>query len=378
MVIIVIILAILLAGFIGMGVLKKLGPKADKEAPPKVIPSVKIITAMVADKQLFVQTQGEVEARMSTHLASEVMGKVTMVSPKLKAGGTFQLNEVMLEIDKADYASALARVESSLADAKLALQQEESRAEQAMRDWRKLGKGNAPDLVARKPQIASAKARVSAAEAEVSKATRDLERTAVRAPYLCRVDKSYTDLGSYIAPGARVADVYSIRVREVRVPVSLDDLAYLQDKELIGSGVHIEADLAGETRQWVGKIIRSEGKVDRSTMMIYFVVEIASSKAQPMHDLPPPGLFINASIKGRVMKQVVEIPRSALRADHSVLTVDEDNRLQIIDVKVVRTMEDKVLISSGILDGTRIIVSAIETPVPNMELNIEATPNDKE
>lgn len=372
------ILGILALGVIGMGILQKTGPQADKEVPPKAIPTVKTMTAEVGEKQLYVKTQGEVKARMFTQVSSQVMGRTTMVSPKLRAGGTFKKGEVVLEIERTDYVSALARAESSLADVKLALEQEEARAEQAMRDWKKLGKGAAPDLVARKPQIASAKAKVTAAEAEVARATRDLERTTLRAPYHCRVDQSYVDFGAHVGAGMRIADVYSVDVRELRVPVPLSELAYLNDDELIGSHVDVEAELAGETKTWVGKIIRSEGKVDRATMMMYLVVEIAVSRSQRVEDLPPPGLFVHASIKGRTMKQVMEIPRSALRADNSVMVVDKEGRLELLNVSVARTMKDSVLISKGLVAGSEVIISAIETPVSGMKVEIEAKPNAKD
>ncbi|MBK1853866.1 efflux RND transporter periplasmic adaptor subunit [Verrucomicrobiaceae bacterium 5K15] len=376
-VIIVVVLAILVLGLIGMVVLQKTGPTADKSSPPRAIPTVKIIVAEKGDHQLYVRTQGEVKASMSTQLSSQVMGRATMVSPKLKAGGSFAKNEVMIEIERADYVSALARAESALADAQLALQQEQARAEQSLRDWAKLGKGAAPDLVARKPQIVSAKARVTAAEADVVRATRDLERTTIRAPYRCRVDQAYVDFGATIAAGMRVADVYSTDVRELRVPVPLDELGYLNEGGLVGSPVDIEAEFAGETRTWSGEIIRSEGQVDRTAMMMYQVVEIAASDEQPLSDLPPPGLFVRASIKGREMKQIVEIPRTALNADHSVLLVDDQDQLQVVDVKVARTMQDTVLISSGISAGDRVIVSAIETPVTGMKLEIETVVNEE-
>ncbi|MBK1829676.1 efflux RND transporter periplasmic adaptor subunit [Verrucomicrobiaceae bacterium R5-34] len=376
-VIIVLVLAILVLGLIGMVVLQKTGPTADKSSPPRAIPTVKIIVAEKGDHQLYVRTQGEVKASMSTQLSSQVMGRATMVSPKLKAGGSFAKNEVMIEIERADYVSALARAESALADAQLALQQEQARAEQSLRDWAKLGKGAAPDLVARKPQIVSAKARVTAAEADVVRATRDLERTTIRAPYRCRVDQAYVDFGATIAAGMRVADVYSTDVRELRVPVPLDELGYLNEGGLVGSPVDIEAEFAGENRTWSGEIIRSEGQVDRTAMMMYQVVEIAASDEQPLSDLPPPGLFVRASIKGREMKQIVEIPRTALNADHSVLLVDDQDQLQVVDVKVARTMQDTVLISSGISAGDRVIVSAIETPVTGMKLEIETVVNEE-
>lgn len=376
----ILVVLVLGAGLIGMVILAMNGPKAEKDAPPKVVPVVNVVIAEMSDQNLSVVTQGEVKAKMTTQIASEVMGRVTVVSPKLKAGGSFDRNEIMLETDRADYVSALARVESALADAKLTLEQEQARAEQSMRDWRKLGKGEAPDLVARKPQIASAKARVNAAQADVEKATRDLDRTKIRAPYLCKIDQAHIDLGAYITPGARVADIYSIRVREVRVPVPLKDLAYLHiaNDGLIGAAVKVTAELAGEMQTWSGKIIRNEGKVDRNTRMLYLVVEIAATETQPMADLPPPGLFVSASIQGRTMKNVVRIPRIALRADNSILTVDENDQLKIVSVKVARTMQHSVLISSGIAKGTKIITSAMETPVPGMDLEVvKAVQNDR-
>ena len=86
------------------------------------------------------------------------MGRVLEVSPKFKSGGRFAKGEVMLEIDGSDYVAALAKAESALADAQLSLAREEARAAQARRDWKKLGRGDASDLVLGIPQIASAKA----------------------------------------------------------------------------------------------------------------------------------------------------------------------------------------------------------------------------
>lgn len=364
----------LVFGFVGFVVLKESGPEADKEAPPKAIPSVKVMTAKVADIQLYVTTQGEVKDRLFTELSSQLTGQTTMVSSKLKTGGVFEKGEVLLEIERADYISALARAESTLADAKLALQQEVARAEQALRDWRKLSKGKAPDLVARKPQLASAKAKVTAAEAEVAKATADLTNTSLKAPYLCRVDQSYVDYGAYIRAGMRVVDISSIDTRELRVPVSLNDIAYLDNENLIGSHVDVKANFAGESKQWLGRLIRNEGKVDRNTRTIYLAVEIASSDTQPLAELPPSGLFVEADIKGRIIDQVVEIPRSALSENNTVMVVDSEKRLQILDVTVARTMKDTVLVSQGIPSGSQVVISAIETPVAGMQVDIDSTP----
>lgn len=370
----ILIIVILAIGVLGMGWLQNNGPKASKEAPAVVVPVVRVVTVDFSDRQLFVETQGRVDPLIRTQAAAEVMGRVLTVSPKFKSGGIFVKDDVMLEIDGADYVAALAMAESSLADAQLSLVKEEARAEQSRRDWSKLGRGDPSDLVLGKPQIVSARARVKASEAGVGRAKRDLDRTKLRAPYDCLIERTYTDLGSYIAPGARLADLYSTGAFEVRVPVTLEEFAYLDhgDTGVIGDDVAVQALIAGKIRTWQGSIVRSEGQVDRSTMTMYQVVSIDPNPDDVRFRLPPSGLFVSVKIKGRMMEQVSEVPRSALRPDNSLLVLNSEGKLKITNVEVARTLEKTVLIKEGIQAGDQVIISPMETPVAGMKLKVSA------
>lgn len=362
---------VLLVGFGVMKYLKDNGPVADRELPPRVVPVVNIMEVYAGKEQLTVTTQGRVEPTRRTQAASDVRGRVVMVSPKFEAGGVFAKDEIMLEIDSADYVAAQANARSALADAQLLLVQEEARAEQAKRDWEKLGRGEASDLVLRKPQIDSAKAHIEAAQAAMEKAKRDLSRTKLRAPYYCRVAASYIDLGSYVMVGARLADLYSADAFEARVPVTLEELGYLNEDKIVGSSVSMKAVLGGDVRYWKGMVVRNEGQVDQQTMTVYLHVRIEISDEQEAYQLPPLGLFVEAEIRGRTIDQVIKIPRSALRADNTLLTVNERNELVIVKVTPVRTLAKSVLVSEGLKDGSRVIVSPMETPVPGMKLSIQ-------
>jgi len=364
------IVVILAVGVLGMIWLQENGPKASKEAPEVIVPVVRVVTVAFTDRQLFVETQGRVDPLIRTQAAAEVMGRVLTVSPRFKSGGVFVKGEVMLEIDGSDYVAALAMAESALADAQLSLVREEARAEQSRRDWAKLGRGEPSDLVLGKPQIVSARARVKASDAGVARAKRDLERTKLRAPYDCLIERTYTDLGSYIAPGARLADLYSTGAFEVRLPVTLEEFAYLDhgDDGIIGDEVTVQALIAGIMRTWQGSIVRSEGQVDRSTMTMYQVISIEPNPDDARFCLPPSGLFVRAKIKGRTMAHVSEIPRSALRQDNSLLVLGLEGKLEIVQVKVARTLEKTVLINEGIKAGDQVIISPMETPVAGMKL----------
>lgn len=369
------VLAVLAAGVGGMEWLKSHGPEASKEAPEPIIPVVRIVTAEFHDLQLYVNTQGRVDPRRKSQAAAEVAGRVVRVSENFRPGGSFVEGEVMLEIDDADYIALAAQAEANLADAKLNLAREEARAEQAQRDWNKLGRGKPSDLVLGKPQILSARARVKASEANLDKANRDLTRTKIKAPYNCLIETISTELGSYISPGVRLASLFSVGSYEVRVPVTLEELGFLeQDKEkVLAANVQLQAEIGGVNRTWQGKILRSEGQVDRSTMTIHLVVSIAPNPNSKTFSYPPPGLFVRAKIKGRIMTNVAELPRGALRQNNTLLILDEKNQLKIVQIGISRTRKKTVLVANGINEGDRVVVSPMEAPVEGMKLEVSSS-----
>lgn len=367
---VVLVIIVIVVGLGSMKYLRNNGPEASKDEPVKVVPVVETMAVTSQSEQLFIKTQGSVAPGRRTQAASEVLGRVVKVSSEFKAGGVFVEGDMMLEIDGADYVSALASAESALADAKLAYAQEEARASQAKRDWAKLGRGEPSDLVLRKPQIKSAQARILAAEATVGKAERDLERTKLRAPYDCRVESAYTDLGSYISPGMRLADLHSIDSLELRVPVTLEDLGYFDSPEVVGAEVSLSAEVGGDLLDWKGAVVRSEGQVDRKTMTMSLVVSIYENM-EASYPFPPVGLFVNAEIKAKILEEVVIIPRSALRVDNTILTLKSDETLEIMPVKLIKTLDDTVIISSDLQDGLKVIISPLEVAISGMQLKEE-------
>jgi multidrug efflux pump subunit AcrA (membrane-fusion protein) len=168
-----------------------------------------------------------------------------------------------------------------------------------------------------------------------------------------------------------LADLYSAGAFEARVPVTLEELGYLDEGEIIGSSVLIKASLGGKERLWQGSVIRNESLVDQQTMTVYLVVSINAAHEEAAYRLPPLGLFVEAEIQGRKIDRVMKIPRSALRADNTLLTVNSADELDVVSVYPLRTLSKSVLISNGLKDGARVIVSPMETPVPGMKLAVQ-------
>jgi multidrug efflux system membrane fusion protein len=373
---------ILFFGIIGAFIMVKSRPKIEKKEVSFPPPLVRSQTIRLEDTQLVVSSQGTVNPRTESELFAQVAGQVIEVSPAFARGGFFSTGEVLIKVDPRDYEFATSRLKAEVAQAELRLSQEEGEASVAREEWEKLGAGEEPNpLVLREPQLAQARASLEAAEAALKQAELNLERTRIKAPFDGRVRSKNVDLGEYVGLGIPVATIYAVDYAEVRLPVPDDQMAYLdccidyrgQDPSSLNIDVILRANYAGQQHSWAGKIVRIEGEIDPRTRMVTLVARVDNPYRQPEEGNRPPfavGLFVEAEIKGRFVKGVAIIPRSAMRGKNRILVIDEENRLHFRDVVVLKADAETVVISSGLDDGERLCLSPLETVVDGMHVRV--------
>ncbi|MEJ2383232.1 MAG: efflux RND transporter periplasmic adaptor subunit [Xanthomonadales bacterium] len=353
-------------------------PDRKDDAQPALL--VEAIPAEVTSVDFTVTSQGSVMPRTETTLVAEVAGQIVSVSQNFIAGGFFRKGEVLLQIDPSDYETALLRAEATLAARRAQLADQQARSDQALKDWTNLGRQGEPsDLVLRKPQLAEAKAAVQAAEAELRQANRNLERTRIRVPYDGLVRSKSVDVGQYVGPGTPLGVTFAIDRAEIRLPLSGDDLAYLElpsATRLDASRrvpVTLTAEGDGVGGRWDAEIVRTEGVVDAASRVIYAVAEVVDPygvlglSEQPELKM---GTFVRAAITGRRADAVVVLPRAVLQPDNTVLIANADRRLEIRPVTVARAEPRKVYVSDGIADGELVITTSLDAPIPGTELAI--------
>jgi RND family efflux transporter MFP subunit len=336
-----------------------------KPQPPKVVPVpertvVEVMPVELGEHQVRVPTQGRIEPLTETKAASEVAGRIISVSAAFHAGGGFQADDVLVEIDPSDYEAALAQAQARLSEARLALENEQARAEQAQRDWKRLAPNEKPGALAQRlPHLAVAQAGVEAAEAAVEKARHDLDGTKLRAPYPGRIKAKRADLGDYVSPGTPLADLWRSDVFEVRLPVSLDQFAFIDaDTE---PDATLVTTAGPQKSEWQSKIVRTEGIVDPATRTVSLVARLSSPSPAPL-----PGLFVKAGVEGRLLKNVAAIPRRALHGPGRVVIVDRENTLRFRDVNVVWSTPDQAVIDRGLTIGDRVCLTGLAAVVEGM------------
>ena len=358
--------------------------------PPEVpVPVVRAVPAQLQTLRLTVMSQGTVAPRTQTTLFPEIAGRVLQVSPSLADGGFFEAGAELLRIDPTDYRLQVVQAEAQIAQAQLSLETEEAQAEVARKEWQSLGKGEASPLLRRVPQIARAKAALSSAQAALAQAERNLEKTRINAPFAGRVLRKNVDIGQYVTPGTPVATIYSVDYAEIRLPLPDEELAYVDlPLSYRGDGsqkrqpvVLLRTEFGQRQHSWTGRIVRTDGTIDPQTRMIHAIAQVADPYGRgPDPDRPPlaVGMFVEAEIQGRLMQDVVALPRAALRGEDQVLVVDPESKLRFRRVNVVRLERERVLIDSGLQEGELVSLATLTTVVDGMKVQVQQGSNSQE
>lgn len=287
----------------------------------------------------------------------EVSGRVIEISPNFRDGGFFEKGEVLVKIDPLDYETALVLAKSTLAQAKTAIEEEKVRADQALENWRRLGKRGEPnDLAARKPQLAQAEANLQAAEAEVKQAERNLERTQVRAPFDGRIIEQNVDVGQFVSSSTQLGRAFATDVMEVRLPLTNRQLAFVElpegfrdeNEQKPGPEVLITGQIGRETGHWTGRVVRVDSSIDESSRQLFVVAEVEDPYRRKTEDAAFPlkiGMFVDALVKGVELEDVFVLPRQAVRVGGEVITIKEDNSIFRKKVDPIWSEEENVVLS---------------------------------
>jgi len=349
-------------------------PHPEQIEPEEASTMIRVIAAHKQEIRLRVQSQGSVLPRVQSEVIPEVSGRVKWMSPNLVPGGFFRKDEILLSIDDRDYRSAVARNQAGVTRAKA----EDELARFQLGRLRELVKNNLTSQSTLENGLRNqriAEAALLDARISLEQSQRDLWRTEIRAPYDGLVRTEKVDLGQFVSRGQSVAFIYASDSVEVRLPIADRQLAYLdlplgyrgELTDEMAPEVILATEYGGQQYEWIGKLVRTEAEIDSKSRMITAVVRVDNND-NPSQPPLPIGLFVTASIKGKVVKDIISLPRAALRNQNQVFVVDKDNRLRFRSVEVMRFEKDNVIISAGLEDGETVNISPIQTVIDGMRV----------
>ncbi len=312
-------LAVLVSGWVGYSFLS-VEPEEPKhpEGEARLI-KTRAMALRVGHFPTTIKTRGTIRAHNQVTLTPQVSGKIIRILPGFEDGAFFGEGDVLVELDSQDFATAVVIAEAQLARAASVYAQEETRAKQARLNWEDLGYDEDPsELVLRLPQLREAQANMDSARAQLSQAMRNLDRTHVRAPIAGRVRRRSVGLGQSVGPGTPLGTIFAIDFAEVRLPIAARDMAFLT----LPNGpedptVDVELrDALDEDRTavWTATIIGTEGALDENSLDLFAIARVLDPFARTTGHAPLRiGQPVVATIPGRVLDNVVAVPRQAVR-----------------------------------------------------------------
>ncbi|GAA6191773.1 efflux transporter periplasmic adaptor subunit [Phaeobacter gallaeciensis] len=369
---------------------------ADEKRAPQArerIFAVNVLTAELATITPILEAFGQVSSRRTLELRAAAGGRIIALAETFEEGGSVKEGDVLVRIDPADAQSALDRANSDFLDAKAeerdagralilagdelqaAVDQSDLRARALKRqiDLQDRGVGTAAAaetaelalasarqaVLARRIAVAQAESRVdqtitrlARAQIALDAAERDVQETTVTAGFSGTLGSVNLVEGRLVSANEKLAELVDPMSLEVAFRVSTAQYARLLDEtgQLIPAPVIVALDVTGADLRATGVISRDAAAAgDGQSGRLIFA---------RLSDAPgfKPGDFVTVLVDEPPLSGVVRLPASSLDATHSVLILGEEERLESLNVELVRRQGDEVLLRGVGLAGREVIV----------------------
>ena len=378
-----------LLAWAGVIVVRALEERAARDGarPParERVLAVNTVVAAPATVRPTLTAFGEIRALRTLQLRAPVGGRVVALADGFQDGGRVEAGDVLLRIDPAGAEAALAVARADLAGAEAEVRDAErgldlARAEldgaDARRDLQAQALQRQRDLVARgigaaanveaaeltlssaeqtvlaqRRALADAEARVDGAalalervRIAVDEATRDLSDREVVAGFAGQLSETSVLEGGLVSANEQVATLIDPEALEVAFRLSTAQYARLRrDGEgIAGAAIRAVLDVSGLELVADGTISREapavgEGQTGR-------LVFARLSRAPGFR----PGDFVRVEVEEPPLADAISLPATALSAQTTVLALDAGDRLEEVEVELLRRQGDGVLVTGPI------------------------------
>ena len=324
--------------------------KASAVAPArKIIKEVVVQKALNGPVTISVPAQGLVTAKKRIEIYSEVQGVFRMGAQLFRTGQSYQSNEILLQIDAAEY---LANVKSSrtnlynqiaaiLPDIRLDISKE-------YLTWRAFLNAidinkNLPEL----PQMSDDNLKlfvsgrgVLGAYYAVKNLEQRLSKYQVRAPFNGVLTEALVTEGTLVRAGQKLGEYIDPSVYEMEVNINETSA------NLLKKGTKVTIYNLNKTNSWEAIVVRVNGKIDQATQTVKTYLQVKGNQLRE-------GMYLTADLESKSIEDAIEVSRKLLVDDTKLFTV-KDSTLNLVSVNPVY-FNDNTVIIQGLENGTTIL-----------------------
>jgi RND family efflux transporter MFP subunit len=293
----------------------------------------------VSDITASVETFAEVQPRWSADIRAAVGGRILEVRETALAGVQVPAGAVLFQIESTQYATVVAAAELSLAEAKLALLRADNKTIASRRQFERDTTRAPNDLALHLPELRIAERGVASAEAQLRAAQQQLADTTITAPFSGFITERLISLGQTVSAGEPLLKLVDDKQFEMTAELSRESWALLDHPitEQVAQLVNAAGTLVG-----TAVVRQGGGFLDQSTRQYRVFLEVRETKDQPVLS----GDFLRVLLTGRVVKDTLSIPDTALTRTGHVWFVDQNDQLMRLAPDIIFRFSDQIVIAA--------------------------------
>ena len=363
-----------LAGVLGVLMVLSACGKQQGGAMSGFAPQVTVVTL----KTQPVALTRELPGRTSAFLISEVRPQVNgIVKRRLFTEGAYvKAGQSLYEIDDALYQAQYQSAQATLQKAQASLQVAQLAANRAAELVKQglISKQDNDNAVA---ALGQARADVAAGEAAVASSKVNLNYAHIESPISGRIGSSSVTPGALVTANQATALATVTQLDPIYVDVNQSSSEWLSLKREVEAG-RVQARGSGTPAKIVlqdgseysheGKLQFADVTVDPTTGNLMLRVVVPNPDGLLM-----PGMYVRAIVNEGVLPNGVLAPQQGVTRDPkgaaTALVVDKDNKVELRNVRVSRTVGDQWLVEDGLAAGDRVIVEGVQKVQPGMSVN---------
>jgi membrane fusion protein, multidrug efflux system len=343
-----IIVFVLLAMVAGIVLVAKKAP-ADAnnapQAPPEV--AVDVSLAVLKPKAMpdAILLPASVEPFRSVTISAEVPGKVERLGAE--EGQSVKTGQELVRVDKRTLENALQQAQVSLGIAQTNYDRNKPLAEKGLVSTEEFDKFRAA---------------LAVAQTNLAGAKLTLEKSTVNAPCSGVLNRRYIEVGEYVMPGQKLADIVDVSKVKVVVDVPEKDITFLSVGSLMGI-------MLGTTEDSIvpGTVSYRSVVADPATRT-YRVEVTADNKDQKLL----PGMIVRMVLLRRMIQNAISVPLFAVipREGRTVVYIAEGKRAVEREVTLGPTDGHDIQILTGVKAGENLVVEGQRQLKDGQLLNI--------
>jgi len=345
-------------------------------------PEVGIVTLKSEPLQMTTELPGRTSAYRVAEVRPQVSGII--LKRNFTEGSDVEAGVSLYQIDPATYQASYESAKGDLARAQAAanIAQVTLKRYQSLIGTKYISQQDFDNAQAEAQQ---ANASVVAAKAAVETARINLAYTKVISPISGRIGKSSVTEGALVQTGQTNALATVQQLDPIYVDVTQSSNDYLRLKQELEKGTlkqengKAKVELLtndGATFPQTGTLEFSDVTVDETTGSITLRAIIPNPDQTLL-----PGMFVRARLEEGLNPNALLVPQQGItrtpRGEASAMVVGEGDKVETRQVQTSQAIGDKWLVTGGLKDGDRVIVTGLQKVRPGAQVKVQEVNTDQ-